>query len=213
MNKKIYYNNKFIEFSSSQTQSSQNQTIKIYNSENKQTLKNIIDEFLDQNDLKSVQISNYDFETVCNYFKNLFSYIDAAGGFIEKDKEYLFIHRLGKWDLPKGKLHKGETIQKAAVRECEEECAVKNLKIVRQLSSTFHIYQYKRSYALKQTYWFYMTTNDPGILMPQIEENIDEAKWFSENEIKNIALNNTYFTIKDVVLEALYPVNTTKLKN
>lgn len=213
MNKKIYYNNKFIGFDKSQTQTSQNQTIKVYSPENKQTLNNIIEDFLIETDLNSIIILNHDYETVSDFFKKQFSYIEAAGGFIENAKQYLFIHRLGKWDLPKGKLDKGETIQNAAVRECEEECGVKNLKIIKQLSSTFHIYQYKRGYALKQTYWFYMTTNDAGKLIPQLEENIDEAKWFSENEVKNIALNDTYLTIKDVVLEALDPVNATKIKN
>lgn len=208
MNKKIYYNNKFIEFVKSQTQSSQNQTIKEYSPESKQTLKNIIDDFLIETNLEPVRILNFTFEEVFNYFKNSFSYIEAAGGFIEKDKNYLFIHRLGKWDLPKGKLDKGETIQNAAVRECEEECAVSNLKIVKQLSSTFHIYPYKTKFALKQTYWFYMTTDHDKKLKPQLEENIDEAKWFSEKEVKTIALNDTYLTIKDVIIEALTPINT-----
>jgi ADP-ribose pyrophosphatase YjhB (NUDIX family) len=210
MNKKIYFNNKFIEFASSQTQSSQNQTIKIYDAENKQTLKNIIDNFLDQNNFNSVQISNYNFQQVFDFFKNSFSYIEAAGGFIERNKQYLFIHRLGKWDLPKGKLEKKETIENAAIRECEEECAVKKLEIIKQLSSTYHIYPYKTGYALKQTYWFYMKTNYAEKLKPQTEENIDEVKWFSENEVKQIAFNDTYLTIKDVILEALAPVNTQK---
>lgn len=210
MNKKIYFNNKFIEFASSQSQSSLNQTIKIYDKENKQTLKNIIDDFLDQNNFYSVQIFNYSFDEVSDFFKECFSYIEAAGGFIERDKEYLFIHRLGKWDLPKGKLEKKETIENAAIRECEEECAVKNLKIVKQLASTFHIYPYKTGYALKQTYWFYMQTNYAKKLKPQTEENIDEVKWFSENEVKQIAFNDTYLTIKDVILEALTTVNTQK---
>ena len=117
---------------------------------------------------------------------------------------------MGKWDLPKGKLEKKETIENAAIRECEEECAVENLKIVKQLASTFHIYPYKTGYALKQTYWFYMQTNYAKKLKPQTEENIDEVKWFSENEVKQIAFNDTYLTIKDVILEALTTVNTQK---
>lgn len=212
MNKKIYYNNKFLEFSGSQTQSSQNQTIKIYSVDNKQTLKNIIEEFLDQNNTNSFRILNYNFETVFDYFKNSFSYIEAAGGFIENNKDFLFIHRLGKWDLPKGKLEKGEAIENAAIRECEEECAVTNLKILKLLDSTFHIYPYKKGFALKQTYWFYMKTNHNQKLIPQTEENIDEAKWFSEKEVNTIVISDTYLTIKDVILEALTLANTENLK-
>lgn len=210
MNKKIYYNNKFIEFAQTQSQSSQNQTIKIYSPENLQTLKVIINNFLKKNDLNSIVILNYSFEEVMAFFKTSFFYIEAAGGFIEKDKRFLFIHRLGKWDLPKGKLDLGETIEDAALRECEEECAVTNLKIVKQLSSTFHLYPYKTGFALKQTYWYYMRTDHSGELIPQTEENIDAAVWFSEIEVKKIAYNDTYLTIKDVILEALGPVNTQK---
>lgn len=210
MNKKIYYDNKFIGFSQSQTQSSHNQTIKLYAKEDPQTLKIIIEDFLNTGNFNSIIILNYDFETVINYFKTGFYYIQAAGGFVEKDQHYLFIHRLGKWDLPKGKLEKGEPIEIAAIRECEEECAVTNLKIVKQLASTFHIYPYKKSFALKQTFWFYMKTDHSKKLIPQTEENIDEVLWFSEKEVKNKAYNDTYLTIKDVILEALDPVNTGK---
>ena len=210
MNKKIYYNNKFIEFGETQSQSSQNQTIKFYSPENAQTLKIIINDFLKNNDFNSIVILNYRFEDVINFFKDSFFYIESAGGFIEKEQRFLFIHRLGKWDLPKGKIDKGETIENAAVRECEEECAVTNLKIVKQLSSTFHIYPYKTSFALKQTYWYYMNTDHSRELIPQTEENIDAAVWFSQKEAKETAYNDTYFTIKDVILEALGPVNAQK---
>ncbi|MBA3683094.1 MAG: NUDIX domain-containing protein [Bacteroidetes bacterium] len=210
MNKKIYYNNKFIGFDESIIQSSQNQTFKFYKKEDQQSLKKIIEDFLNETNSNSIIILNYDFETVFNYFQKDFSYIEAAGGFIEKNTQFLFIHRLGKWDLPKGKLDKGETIENAAVRECEEECAVTNLKIIKRLASTFHIYPYKKAFALKQTFWFYMKTDHAKKLIPQTEENIDEVLWFSEKDAKNKVYNDTYLTIKDVILEALGPANIEK---
>ena len=112
------------------------------------------------------------------------------------------IYRLGKWDLPKGKLDKGETVEAAAIRECEEECGIKNLKIEQQLSSTYHIYKYKGKLALKQTYWFYMTTNYEKPLKPQTEENIEDVKWFTKEKIKETVFGNSYFTIIDVINEA-----------
>ncbi len=49
------------------------------------------------------------------FFKN-FKVIEAAGGIVQNEKkDILFIYRLGKWDLPKGKIEKGEK---------EEACAV-----------------------------------------------------------------------------------------
>ena len=48
--------------------------------------------------------------------------IVAAGGLvINEKKEILFIFRRQHWDLPKGKLDEGETIEACAVREVKEE--------------------------------------------------------------------------------------------
>src|SRR5438270_8715124 len=52
------------------------------------------------------------------FFKH-FTLIKAAGGVIENDKkQLLLIFRRGKWDLPKGKLDKDETLEQCAIREC-----------------------------------------------------------------------------------------------
>ena len=53
----------------------------------------------------------------------------------KKGRFYLFIGS-DKWDLPKGKLDKGETIEAAAIREVEEETGVKGLKIENFLKIT-----------------------------------------------------------------------------
>lgn len=202
MNKKIYFNNKFLLFSDSVSQDSQNQQIRFYAEISHDLLNEMIEDLLSENDI-SFQTRTSNFDQVFNYLKIKFKYIEAAGGFINKENEYLFIYRLQKWDLPKGKLDKGETIEQAAIRECEEECAISNLKIEKQLSSTYHIYTYKGNYALKQTFWFYMTTDYDQILIPQTEENIEEVRWFTAAEIKNTVYSNSYHTIIDVVNEAM----------
>ena len=72
-----------------------------------------------------------------NYFKN----VEAAGGVvINPENKILFIHRLGKWDLPKGKIEKDESREVAAVREVEEECGISNLQLKDFLNATYHIY-------------------------------------------------------------------------
>ncbi len=38
------------------------------------------------------------------------SNIKTAGGIVIKNEKILFIYKNGKWDLPKGKIDKGETI-------------------------------------------------------------------------------------------------------
>jgi ADP-ribose pyrophosphatase YjhB (NUDIX family) len=204
MNRKIYFNDKFIEFTGTDLQSSQNQGFKFFESlENEKKLKDIVDEFLDPTRTNSITVSNMPFSKVLKQLKKYFYYIEAAGGFIEKENEFLFIRRHGRWDLPKGKLEKGETIEHAAIRECEEECSVKGLKIVKQLPSTFHIYEYKKGHALKQSFWFYMLTDYSEKLIPQTEESITEVRWCKRPEIETTILKDTYYTIADVTREGL----------
>ena len=63
-----------------------------------------------------------------SFFKN-FRWIEAAGGIVvhKENKKSLFIFRNNKWDIPKGKIEKGETPALGAIREIQEECGIKNL--------------------------------------------------------------------------------------
>ena len=205
MNKKIYLNDKFIEVIETELHPSQDQLIKTYKDFNpdESSVKRLKEEFLASANKYSISVEVPSFKEFFKAFRKQFHYIEAAGGFIEKENLFLFIHRHGRWDLPKGKLEKKETVTNAAVRECEEECGIRNLMIQKPLSSTFHIYAYKNGFAVKQTFWFYMTTNFPGDLVPQTEESIDQVKWFTRDQIIETVLNDTYYTISDVVKEAL----------
>ena len=109
--------------------------------------------------------------------------------------EVLFIYRFDKWDLPKGKLEKDESIEDCAIREVEEECGVTNLNIKEPLETTYHIFERKNKTILKITYWFLMKTDFSGVLIPQAEEAIKEAVFKNEFDTK-IALQNTYENIK-----------------
>lgn len=204
MNKKIYFNHKFIEFTTENPTITADSGILTLRSPNEKQLAEILPQFLDASDPHMFRIiTDEPFKTLFSGLKKKFSYIEAAGGFIRKRNEFLCIHRHGRWDLPKGKLEKDESIESAAVRECEEECGVKNLAIIKPLPSTFHIYPYKNGYALKQTYWFYMETDYSSKLVPQLEEDIDQVKWFTKNELEGIVLSDTYYTISDTITEGL----------
>jgi ADP-ribose pyrophosphatase YjhB (NUDIX family) len=125
--------------------------------------------------------------------------IEAAGGLVKNEKgELLMIFRNEKWDLPKGKLEKGESPETAGVREVEEECGIKKLSIIRPLPPTYHTYKHKDEIVLKKTYWYEMSCADKRELTPQVEEGISEVKWMKEEEVK-VALENTFHSIVDVV--------------
>lgn len=129
-------------------------------------------------------------------FKGKFKIIEAAGGKVRNPlNQILFIYRLDKWDLPKGKIDDGETIETAAVREVEEETGIHGVSITSPLKTTCHVYKHKGAYVLKITYWFNMKSNYNGPLTPESEEGIIKVAWLSNTEIE-AALKNTYGNIK-----------------
>ena len=131
-------------------------------------------------------------------FKN---YIDiaAAGGLVKNNKgKYLFIYRLNKWDIPKGKIELNEEIKTAAIREVEEECGITNPIVSGQLPSTFHTYTRKGKKYLKRTYWFNMNYSGNEKVVPQLEEDITKVEWLHKNDFDKIK-ENTYLSIIDVL--------------
>lgn len=205
MNNKIYFNQACLHFIGSESQVSHNQAVNFYEAGYTKggVLTKAIRDFLDHNRNVQILVRDLPFQDVLDEIKKDFVYIEAAGGFIQKEDKFLFIHRHGRWDLPKGKLDKGESTENAAIRECEEECGIKELRILNPITSTFHIYPYRGKLALKQSYWYAMQSSYQGKLIPQAEEDIDKVEWFSTNEIIKTILPDTYFTIQDVVREGL----------
>jgi ADP-ribose pyrophosphatase YjhB (NUDIX family) len=144
-----------------------------------------------------IYLHGYDIETMFKDFCNEHTFIEAAGGVVKNQKsEYLLIKRLGIWDLPKGKIDKGETTSEAAVREVREETGLKNIEIIGQLPDTFHIYNQKGKWLLKKTYWFFMNTKENTIPIPQIEEDISDAVWMNKVNASK-AVSKSYRSIKD----------------
>ena len=56
-------------------------------------------------------------------FVSLYLLLEAAGGVVyNQEQSMLMIFRNGIWDLPKGKIERGEDPEMAAIREIFEEC-------------------------------------------------------------------------------------------
>lgn len=106
--------------------------------------------------------------------------VTAAGGYVVRvgaqGPEVLLIERRGVWDLPKGKLDDGESIEACAVREVQEEVGIASLRVVRPLGATVHGYPEKGVYRVKTTHWFLMTTPERDFT-PQAEEDITSVAW------------------------------------
>ena len=137
-------------------------------------LENIdIIKLLNKKNINSIGILNENQKSVLSVFKNKFPEITAAGGkVINQNSEILFIYRNKKWDLPKGKAEKNESISQTALREVIEETGIKNLSIVRPLEKTYHIFKMRNNHYLKSTYWFQMYSDYKGKFKPQKNEGI-----------------------------------------
>lgn len=123
-------------------------------------------------------ISCRDVDKCWRSLKRKFKVLKAAGGLVvNKKAEYLMIKRLGRWDLPKGKLEKGEEILDGAIREVEEECQIFGLSATRTICTTYHVMRRNNNKFIKQTTWFHMVTDDTGPGKPQAEEGIEKVKW------------------------------------
>lgn len=132
-------------------------------------------------------------------WKQQFIEIEAAGGLVLRpDDSFLGIYRLGKWDLPKGKADSGETPEVTALREVEEECGVTGLSIVRPICKTYHVYPFRKQFALKTTHWYLMNWDGSGTIAPQTEEGIEEIRWIAAAEREQFC-NNTYQSVAEVV--------------
>ncbi len=119
-------------------------------------------------------------------FYKKFKIVQAAGGLVRNKKnEILLIFRRGKWDLPKGKLDKGEKLEACAVREVEEETGLKNITLKDPLEISYHTYHEGARFILKESHWFEMEVIDEQELTPQAAEDIHEVKWVKPSQLSH----------------------------
>ncbi len=144
----------------------------------------------------------------------------AAGGLVRNDSdELLLIERLGRWDLPKGKVEEGESLEEAAIREVAEETGLTGHTLGPHFMDTFHVFKRKKKWKFKVTHWYLMTVgrdregnrsasdttegmqeanNHGHELKPQTEEGITEVKWWSKEDLAK-QLPPTYPLIEDLL--------------
>ncbi|MBP93342.1 ADP-ribose pyrophosphatase YjhB, NUDIX family [Bizionia echini] len=151
---------------------------------------------LNKKSVKEVHLIHSKEEKLLKKFLKKLPNVIAGGGKVYNDKgDILFIFRNKKWDLPKGKTEKKESIETTAIREVEEETGVEGLKITKPLETTYHIFKRNGKYKIKITYWFEMTTTYSGTLEPQENEGITKVAWLNPDETQE-ALKNSYANIK-----------------
>lgn len=165
----------------------------------KEELEKCIRNFLDKKYPLDVIVHGYSPSQIYEDMLSFFSFLPAAGGVVRNDaNEYLFIKRFGIWDLPKGKIHQGESAEKGAMREVAEETGIHGLNITGRLPSSYHVYRQDEIYILKETKWFFMHTKGRGKLTPQKEEDITSAVWLKKEQA-SAALAGSYRSLAETL--------------
>jgi len=118
-------------------------------------------------------------------------------------EEILMILRLGKWDLPKGKLDEGESIEHCAVREVQEETGLQNVELRNFIGLTSHEYfdGHLQRNVIKETHWYNMYVEGVQHLTPQTEEDITDIKWIDRKDLPQY-LQQSYATIVSIFKQA-----------
>ena len=174
---------------------------------NPKSLLNYYDLLEKNNRVEQVFIYADDVEQLFQDFCGLFKVLEASGGVVYNEhKETLLIYRRGMWDLPKGKIEKGESVEHAALREVEEETGVTGLELGAFIKKTYHTYRDKKlKRVLKVTNWYRMSTNNQE-LIPQAEEDIERALWMKISDFFKTP-QNVYANIKDILEAELSQYN------
>jgi 8-oxo-dGTP pyrophosphatase MutT (NUDIX family) len=147
--------------------------------------------------LSTILCTTDDYDALREHIKSQFRIVKAAGGLVRKRDKFLLIFRLGKWDLPKGKLEKGEKARAAAVREVQEECGVE-AELVDKLCTTWHTYIQEGKRILKKTSWYNMNCIDDTNMEPQYVENIEDIRWMNLEQAQQ-AVSVSYRSIQGVI--------------
>jgi 8-oxo-dGTP pyrophosphatase MutT (NUDIX family) len=162
-------------------------------------LKELLDFYWKLKRIDTLFIFHHDIEELRERFKACFQQVYAAGGLVRNTQgRYLIMKRRGKWDLPKGKVNRNETIEEAGVREVSEETGLTDLQVVGPLMATYHSYYIDDLLILKRTSWFEMNYAGNEVPIPEYEEDITEIRWVRQEELGKFT-ENTYPAIVDLL--------------
>jgi 8-oxo-dGTP pyrophosphatase MutT (NUDIX family) len=101
--------------------------------------------------------------------------IEAAGGVVEQDGLIAVVHRprYDDWSLPKGKLDKNESSERAALREVQEETGL-SCQLVEELDPVS--YTDNRGRPKNVRYWRMKVLSGEF----EVNDEVDELRWLAK---------------------------------
>ena len=197
----VFMLNRRVKFVKSSTENSPSNgsMLSVFNPDNK-TIKDLPNFLKSHNQVNEVTLISDNVEELWMRFcLNYFEVVSAGGLVVNSENNILWINRNNHWDLPKGKVERGESLENAAMREVSEETGIANLEITGDLSTTYHTYDIDGVVHLKTTFWFSMKHKGGDTKgTPQAIEGITEVKWLAM-PIPEKVWDSTYGTIRIVV--------------
>ena len=157
-----------------------------------------INGWLNDDTVENLDLGDVDGEKLAFAIKSIFRQAPAAGGVVIIDNQFVAIERNGIPDLPKGHIEKGESPEKAALREVEEETGITDLEIIKELPSTWHCYLLNNQWTIKKTSWFLMRTTSGMKNIPQTEEGISKVYLVDKEGIKDFE-EKTFASLKTLI--------------
>ena len=202
---KIYYDDRFIVLSSKITKSFEKNDGLFLKYGKKTELIELLHAFENFTHIQSLYIFSDSEDALLEMIKSTYTIVEAAGGVVKRaDGKMLAIYRQGKWDLPKGKIEKGEFYKQAALREVQEECGLKKLEVAKKIGDTYHVYDHKGGRVLKRTVWYEMELTSEETPVVETAEGITDYLWFDYQNASEI-MKNTYESLKDLFLIQINP--------
>jgi len=103
----------------------------------------------------------------------------SAGGVVVRSGEILLIATGGRrrWQLPKGRLEAGETIEQAAVREVREETGVSG-RVVAALPGIDYWFAEGARKRIRKHVDYFLLAYEAGDTSGFDPREVDEARWF-----------------------------------
>ena len=130
--------------------------------------------------------------------------VKTAGGVIHRGGRILLIRKKSEklWCLPKGHVEKGESPERAAMREMEEETGLRSIRIEQELCDVEYSYYWPQddvNYRKKVTYFLARAPRGK----PEPEFRFDEYRWCTESEATDLLFHQNDVNVARKAFKAI----------